>query len=455
MAGKLWHKVPKSFGCFSIKLSNVCAAVIALDPPAASCPPLTAVLRESLDKAGSRGIVTDDEGRQLWTAWMEACADLQVQLNDCTIFLAAFDVRKAQTVIDSLLETCDETKQRILPRKKFTFSKKPTGSMSAQAAAAHASIAATAEAGAISAASQGARGPSGVSSSTPASSSPNGGTGHAHTANGKEQAQSRYTEDEMTIENQTGQIIVIERGQFTGSAQRELLAADAQIAALAHSGTGGAGEAVPPELAAKRRRLAATASGRDLRLLSLTDCTILLLDPLKALRMDGLTRCTVLTGTVAGSVLLHNCEDCTFQIAARQLRLHTSTRCDLYLHCLSRPIIEHCTAFRFAPYGLSYEGQAEDMRRAGLEKPSAPHLWRSVDDFNWHRVQASPNWSVLPPGQRLCEPGGTGVLPPAAVSRGLTVLYPVQQEELQGNKAQPVVAASPVKAPVVEDDDEL
>ena len=27
-------------------------------------------------------------------------------------------------------------------------------------------------------------------------------------------------------------------------------------------------------------------------------------------------------------------------------------------------------------------------------------LWSHVDDFDWHKVQASPNWSVLPASQR-------------------------------------------------------
>jgi ATP-dependent exoDNAse (exonuclease V) beta subunit len=40
------------------------------------------------------------------------------------IFLNAFDVRKAQKEVDTLYETVDEAKARLIPRKKFQFSRK-------------------------------------------------------------------------------------------------------------------------------------------------------------------------------------------------------------------------------------------------------------------------------------------------------------------------------------------
>ena len=123
----------------------------------------------------------------------------------------------------------------------------------------------------------------------------------------------------------------------------------------------------------------------------------------RAIRIDGLTDCIVYTGAVAGSVLLHKCSGCTLMLASRQIRLHTSTECDFYLHVHSRPIIEHCTKLRFAPYPLTHPSLAIDLEAAGLKPvagPSVAHLWREVDDFGWHKVQASPNWSVLPSSQR-------------------------------------------------------
>ncbi len=44
-----------------------------------------------------------------------------------------------------------------------------------------------------------------------------------------------------------------------------------------------------------------------------------------------------------------------------QLRIHTTERCDLYVHTVSGPIIEDCSALRFAPYALRYAGLEADM----------------------------------------------------------------------------------------------
>jgi hypothetical protein len=147
---------------------------------------------------------------------------------------------------------------------------------------------------------------------------------------------------------------------------------------------------------------------------------------------------------VAGSVLLHACADCVFMFAARQLRIHTSSRCDYYLRVMSRPIIEHCTGLRFAPYGVAYPQLEAQLAAAGLagSRPAAGgqagppaaggggavaaaapaaagtnDLWRAVDDFGWHRVQKSPNWDVLPSEQRLTAPR-------EAAAGYISVVYP-------------------------------
>jgi len=118
-------------------------------------------------------------------------------------------------------------------------------------------------------------------------------------------------------------------------------------------------------------------------------------DVTRALHIDNLKRCYVFTGPVAGSVLMESCQDCTFFFAARQIRLHTSLRCDYYLHVLSRPIIEHCSQLRFAYYSLQYPTLRAQLHTAELDKPRARTMWQNVDDFGWHRTQHSPNWSEL------------------------------------------------------------
>jgi hypothetical protein len=59
-----------------------------------------------------------------------------------------------------------------------------------------------------------------------------------------------------------------------------------------------------------------SSGGRDLRLLRLTDCAVMLAEPdMRALRVDGLRHCVVAAGPAAGSVPLHNCVDCALHLA--------------------------------------------------------------------------------------------------------------------------------------------
>ena len=107
--------------------------------------------------------------------------------------------------------------------------------------------------------------------------------------------------------------------------------------------------------------------------------------------------------------------DCVLMLAARQVRVHTAQRCDLYLRVRSHPVIEHCEGMRVAPYPLSdaaYPGAAGDLAEQQLlliggegkgeeEEEGVCGMWRQVDDFGWLRSTPSPHWCVLPAHGRL------------------------------------------------------
>ena len=104
-----------------------------------------------------------------------------------------------------------------------------------------------------------------------------------------------------------------------------------------------------PRRRGARARRGEAAAG-DFALQNLTRCTVLLKSTSRALWIRGLRHCTVVAVPVGGSIYVTDCEDCTLYLGARQLRVHTSARVDLYVHASSHPILEHCTALRFAPY---------------------------------------------------------------------------------------------------------
>lgn len=81
-------------------------------------------------------------------------------------------------------------------------------------------------------------------------------------------------------------------------------------------------------------------SGGDMALSELVDCDVTLLDGVAALWVDKLVRCRVVSLPIAGAVHINRCEGCEFHFASRQIRVHTTTSTDFYLHAGSHPIIE-------------------------------------------------------------------------------------------------------------------
>ncbi|KAJ4990774.1 tubulin binding cofactor C [Stagonosporopsis vannaccii] len=137
----------------------------------------------------------------------------------------------------------------------------------------------------------------------------------------------------------------------------------------------------------------ATSSGT---LSNLQSCTVDLSaptasSPFHALYLKNLRACTIVTGRVSGATHITSITDSTLYVATRQFRMHGGRNVDVYLHCGSRPIIEDCEGVRFAPLP---EGEM------GAEGVGA-NMWDQVDDFGWLKAERSPNWGVLPEGERV------------------------------------------------------
>lgn len=118
--------------------------------------------------------------------------------------------------------------------------------------------------------------------------------------------------------------------------------------------------------------------------------------------MNNLKHCIVLSGPVGTSIFIENCENCKFLLACQQLRLHSSKRCDIYLHVTSRAIIEDSNCIQFAPYHLFYDQCENDFHKAGLDL-NINH-WNTIDDFNWLATdKKSPNWDLLDEKNRIVD----------------------------------------------------
>lgn len=141
-------------------------------------------------------------------------------------------------------------------------------------------------------------------------------------------------------------------------------------------------------------------SGRDLSLSSLVNCTVKLNGSPIAFRANNLVNCKVFCGPVSGSVFVDSCRGCVFALACQQLRVHSTTETEFYLHVTSRAIIEDCKEVAFAPFNWTYDEIETDYKESGLDRTR--NNWNDVDDFNWLSSDVlSPNWTLIEEQNRV------------------------------------------------------
>ncbi|CAK1540726.1 unnamed protein product [Leptosia nina] len=139
---------------------------------------------------------------------------------------------------------------------------------------------------------------------------------------------------------------------------------------------------------------------RDVALRNLKNCTIGLKGVMATLHLTNLENCIVLSGPVTSSVFMDKCINCRIVTACQQLRMHSSIKCDIYLHVTSKGIIEDCSQIRTAPYNLEYDDMEKHFNMSSLDRNS--NNWDNLDDFNWLAPDVpSPNWSILESAHRI------------------------------------------------------
>ncbi|KAJ2817171.1 hypothetical protein FBU31_006315, partial [Coemansia sp. 'formosensis'] len=118
---------------------------------------------------------------------------------------------------------------------------------------------------------------------------------------------------------------------------------------------------------------------------------------LRALNCHRVQSSIVICGPFAGSVTVRDSNSCVFVLGTRQFRLENSQGVDAYLHCTSHPIIEKSTGIRFAPYPMELRTPRIEQEFYTTQLSLQPNSFDRVDDFNWLKRQASPNWSIQQP----------------------------------------------------------
>ncbi|KAJ2468411.1 hypothetical protein GGI02_003703 [Coemansia sp. RSA 2322] len=115
---------------------------------------------------------------------------------------------------------------------------------------------------------------------------------------------------------------------------------------------------------------------------------------LRALNCHRVQNSVVICGPFSGSATVRDSAGCAMVLGVRQFRLENSRAIDVYLFCTSHPIIERSSGVRFAPYPLELQSSQIQREFDATQLSSQPNSFDKVDDFNWLKRQASPNWSL-------------------------------------------------------------
>lgn len=84
------------------------------------------------------------------------------------------------------------------------------------------------------------------------------------------------------------------------------------------------------------------------------NCFISIKSLIGSMRIENVSGCQILIGPCCTSTYLESVVDSVVLSACHQLRIHQSHRCTMMVRVNSHPIIEDCSAMRFAPYLMEY-----------------------------------------------------------------------------------------------------
>ncbi|KAG9104685.1 hypothetical protein FRC06_000071 [Ceratobasidium sp. 370] len=107
-----------------------------------------------------------------------------------------------------------------------------------------------------------------------------------------------------------------------------------------------------------------------------------------AIHVQDLKRTVLYAGDVQGSILLHDCYQCTIIVSSHQFRMHTSDSTHVYLKVPSNPVIEKCANIGFGPF------PSMDSTLGSASEPEDVISY-TVQDFDWVADSQSPNWHAI------------------------------------------------------------
>jgi hypothetical protein len=199
-----------------------------------------------------------------------------------------------------------------------------------------------------------------------------------------------------------------------------------------------------------------SVDGQNFDIADCENSTLVIMDHTEQIQVDQVKGSKIFIGACGSSVFIRNCDNCTFYVCCRQLRLREVTNCKFYVYSMAEVHIEYSTGLLFAPFNGGYPEHASHLRSANID--NKPNLWYDIYDHN-DSAKSKVNWGLLPesdyeepwfPAGQACELAvprtKAGSVESTPVDAGMQSFS--LQQMVADSKVSPKKETSPPAAPV-------
>ncbi|KAK4521703.1 phosphopyruvate hydratase [Mucor velutinosus] len=121
----------------------------------------------------------------------------------------------------------------------------------------------------------------------------------------------------------------------------------------------------------------------DILISNIKNCVVILHGDgiqISAVHIKNIENSVVYCGKIEGSVLMYGLTNSVLFAGCHQFRMHEAHNVDMMLHVASRPIIENSHNIQVCEWSSTN---------------TSTNYFDQIEDFNWLKKQASPNWKVM------------------------------------------------------------
>lgn len=139
-------------------------------------------------------------------------------------------------------------------------------------------------------------------------------------------------------------------------------------------------------------RMPGSVDGQQFIIQNCEDCNIYVFDHCATVTVDDCTNCRIFIAAIKSSIFIRDCSNCVIVTTCQQFRTRDCKRLDVFLYCVTKPIIESTTGVKFGCFQFNYPTLKNQMLAAGLNVFS--NNWNCIHDFT--PVPGEKNYSFIP-----------------------------------------------------------